>query len=219
MKHIFLYIFCLLLVIGCRNGRTKDVAAVIENDTVAVAISENDLSEMEGQVNLTTVILGKDTLVLENTIHWGSSPLPTTLHRKTGGESAVTELPFALRHIEGNRFVILQDDFACLWEPELDAFTGHCYYEYPVWYENGEFHEYKTRDISKAEFLQMEGAKELLDSLSSEGWKVTEIFSRQDGHTFLNLRKDLENGIFCQSFVDFPENKEPQEGVYKRSVL
>ena len=85
MKHIFLYISCLLLVMGCRNGRTKEVATVIENDTVAVAISENDLSEMEGQVNLTTVILGKDTLVLENTVHWGSSPLPRTLHRKKGG--------------------------------------------------------------------------------------------------------------------------------------
>ena len=194
--------------------------------TVAIVLSGcgDGLPRTDKNHECQRVRIGEETIVLQTPYSNGSSSCATTLYRKSGKDVTVTELGYTLHHVSDNVFEILYDDYAAYWEPSEDGesdgiFMGHCYYRYPCFYRNGEFCEYETADVSENDFMKMDGAGALVDSLKADGWHISEIFSRQDGHLFLNLRRDLERGRFNQSFIDFTASTELIEGKLMRSVL
>lgn len=202
MRRVTLLLISLLALTGCGDG----------------------LPKTDKYAECQRVQIGEETLVLQTPYGDGASPCPTTLYQKNGKDVTITELGYTICHVEDNIFEILYDDYSAYWEPAEDEgsdgmFMGHCYYRYPCYYENGEFREYATIDLSENEFISKDGAKSLVDSLATEGWQVTEIFSRQDGHLFLNLRQDLEGGRYKQAFVDFTEGPELSEGKILKSIF
>lgn len=221
------------------NGTAPEEPVVIEpvDGGMAMDVPEEDVVEEEeteeeeeievneyGEpVSYDTVRLGRETLVLMDVENECAGMHPTTIYRHAGGEVTELKLGFAVKHQRGNVFCLLLEDFNAVFDPgdgsEDDGiFMGHCYYAYPCRYENGRFHEYKTTQVSVAAFMKRRGARECVEELAAEGWILMEVLDREDGHTFLNLRRYGDGGSFEQAYADFGHDF-MENGVYRRRVL
>lgn len=234
MKNAGLCLALAAALMGCggRQGNVPESAAAVSQDTAEAVLAEEEPEDEETEtevdeyglpVTYDTVRVGRETLVLKNVENEGSGMIPTTMYRHTGDEVTEMRLEYVVKYERGNGFFLLLDDFNAMYEPgdgsdDDGIFIGHCYYAYPCRYENGRFREYRTTEVPVASFLKRRGAREYVDGLASEGWNVTEVLDREDGHTFLNLRRNVDGGGYEQAYADFGHDF-MESGVYRRRIL
>jgi Antirepressor regulating drug resistance, predicted signal transduction N-terminal membrane component len=109
--------------------------------------------------------------------------------------------------------------------------TGHTWKRYYLYFDEttGTFKEYGGISISKADLLKRKGASEILDDIRNKGYKITDIFYREngiininynDGTYNLNITLTIKNksvSLDEQSSIENPNYD--QGGIYKNAIF
>lgn len=84
-------------------------------------------------------------------------------------------------------------------DTDINSITGQTWKHYWFYFLDSEIRQYYSREITREEFLNYEGAKKVLDEIADDGKEVDEILKRGNGTVSLNLSQQFDGGTWFRN--------------------
>ncbi|MCF0206819.1 MAG: hypothetical protein HUK15_05265, partial [Bacteroidales bacterium] len=108
-----------------------------------------------------------------------------------------------LQYKGNNQFLMHVMDFAGFYMKEINDTIVRTYFNYYMYYSNGELHEYGAITVGMDFLDRFVNKDEVINLMTTEGYEISEVMVRANGIVNIN------------TFLEFPEARDMRHGTFR----